>query len=456
MPHLRLAAPFALLVSALPLIAQDWRAGYPPAEPGARNGTRMAFDAARNELVLFGGQSPTATLLADTHVWNGTTWTPRSPAASPIARQNHEMCYDSVRQRVVLWGGLAGVAMLTDTWEWNGATWSQVVTPAFPSGRIGANLVFDGSRSLLFGGNGTGGARNDLWSFNGTAWTQLAPATVPPARYYHAMASNGAGEVIVFGGFQSGVGYGNTTWRFDGTNWSQQAPTTSPSARGASPMVWDPVHSRYLLWGGTDSFFTAYEDTWAFAGGQWTQLPTTRSPAGRSRSGVAWYGPQQRFVLYGGNYVQMGDLRATPMWEFGSDLASFVRWGPSVCPSIDPPVLRAVNQPAIGQTFQANVESFSWVHGFVLVGLSTTAWNGGTLPFDLAVYGTWPNCMLRVSPDSSSYLGFGLATPWSLAIPNDLGLVGTEFHLQGFTFGAGNFPTNLSTANAATLVVGRS
>ncbi|MCC6990898.1 MAG: hypothetical protein IT181_17965 [Acidobacteria bacterium] len=108
----------------------------------------------------------------------------------------------------------------------------------------------------------------------------------------------------------------------------------------------------------------------------------------------------------------------------------------------------------IGTTFQARIDSFSWIHAFMLMGLSTTTWSGGALPYDLVTFGTWPNCMLRVSDNVSLYLGFGQSQPWTLNVPNQAGLLGMTFHLQGFTFGAGNFPTNLSAANAATLVVG--
>jgi len=414
----------------------------------------MAFDAQRGELVLFGGQVSPSPVSNETFAWNGTAWAQRFPAASPIGRQNHELCYDSLRQRVVLHGGQSGFTVLGDTWEWNGTNWSQVVTPASPPARAFPAMVFDGTRTLLFGGGNSASPRNDLWSFNGTAWTQVATANAPPPRYYHSMASNGLGEVLLFGGFEPTSGYTNPTWRFDGTNWAQVNPASSPSARGQATLVFDPVNARYLLWSGSNSFFQALEDTWSYAAGQWTQLTTVRSPSSRARGGAAWFQPQQRLVVYGANYLQNADLRSTPMWEFGSGLASFVRWGPSVCPAIDPPWLRAAaSQPTIGSLFRANLESFSWVHGFVVLGLSTTTWSGGPLPFDLQAYGTWPNCLLRVSPDATAYIGFNLSSPWTLQIPNSPGLVGTTLHMQGFTFGAGSFPTNLSTANAATFVI---
>jgi hypothetical protein len=455
----RSSYPFALALTALaPMTAnaQDWRQSYPAAMPNARTGCRMACDVARNELVLFGGQSPTPATLNETWTWNGSNWTQRSPANSPSARIEAAMAWDATRQRVVLYGGQSGVAVLGDTWEWNGTTWTQMAPATTPPARLFAGFAWDGARTLLFGGGNSSLPRNDTWSWNGTNWTQLATASAPSPRYYNTMASNGAGEAILFGGFDPTLGYQNSTWRFDGTNWSQISPATQPSARGVAGMTWDPVHSRYLLWGGADSFFTTLEDTWSFAGGaagQWTQLTTARSPSSRARFAAAWYAPQQRFVVFGGTYLQNANLRSTPMWEFGSSLASFVRFAPSVCPSLDPPVLNAISQPTVGGVLQTRLESVVAIPGFVIMGLSNTAWSGGGLPYDLSAIGTQPGCFLQVSTDATLFLGVGTSLPWSLTIPNVPAYVGTQFYVQGFNFGQGTFPTNLGTSNAAAAVV---
>lgn len=449
------SAPLVTAIACGLLSAQDWRPSYPATDPGARIGTNMAFDAARGELVLFGGRISPNPADNATWTWNGATWTQRSPAASPTARQSHAMCYDSLRSRVVLYGGLAGTGALADTWEWDGANWTQRNPAASPPARYWPVVVFDGAHTVLFGGGNSAQPRNDTWTYDGATWAQVTTANAPSPRYYQSMASNGAGEVLLFGGFDPMQGYLGDTWTWNGSNWSAVTSAAAPGARGRASTCYDSQNGRYLLCSGTDSFFAALEDTWAFAGGQWTQLTTQRSPSSRGAGGAAWFAPRNRFVVYSADYLSSFDLKSTPMWEFGSGLASFVRWGPSVCPAIDPPVLRAhQSQPAPGTAFQARVDSFSWIHAFVLVGLSTTSWSGGPLPYDLVAFGTWPNCLLRVRDDTALYLGFGQSQPWTLNVPNQPGLLGVTFHLQGFTFGAGSFPTNLSTANAATLVIG--
>ena len=72
--------------------------------------------------MLFGGYGGRGGL-GDTWTWNGTDWTQRAPAQSPPPRYDHAMAYDSARQRLVLFGGITP-DFLADTWTWDGSTWS--------------------------------------------------------------------------------------------------------------------------------------------------------------------------------------------------------------------------------------------------------------------------------------------------------------------------------------------
>jgi hypothetical protein len=99
----------------------------------------MAYDAARQRVVLFGGYG-----LADTWEWDGTTWVQRNPVTNPGWRRYHAMAYHEARRRVVLTGDfLAG-----DTWEWDGTDWQQVSS----RGGMGA-MAYDAARQrvVLFG-----------------------------------------------------------------------------------------------------------------------------------------------------------------------------------------------------------------------------------------------------------------------------------------------------------------
>ena len=76
--------------------------------PGARYSHSMAYDSARQVVVLFGGNrnaSWPSGALSDTWEWDGNTWTQRQPANSPGPRGHGVMVYDSVRGVCVYYGG---------------------------------------------------------------------------------------------------------------------------------------------------------------------------------------------------------------------------------------------------------------------------------------------------------------------------------------------------------------
>jgi uncharacterized protein (TIGR03437 family) len=88
----------------------------------------VAYDSARGQVVLFGGQlilSP----LNDTWVWDGSNWTEESPQTSPSPRFGIAMAYDSVHDETVLFGGTTLSEDFSDTWTWIDAA----LPPAGPS-----------------------------------------------------------------------------------------------------------------------------------------------------------------------------------------------------------------------------------------------------------------------------------------------------------------------------------
>src|SRR5881296_1151797 len=91
--------------------------------PTARDESAMAYDAARKQVVLFGGSA--SGILSDTWVWDGQLWT-QSENMGPPARISHALAFDSIRERVVLFGGTDGARFLPDTWEWDGTEWTQI------------------------------------------------------------------------------------------------------------------------------------------------------------------------------------------------------------------------------------------------------------------------------------------------------------------------------------------
>src|SRR5688572_4916037 len=71
-----------------------------------RSDVPMAYDAARQRIVLFGGRIDSGVApLGQTWEWDGSSWSLQNPAASPPPRHSHALAYDAARQRIVLFGG---------------------------------------------------------------------------------------------------------------------------------------------------------------------------------------------------------------------------------------------------------------------------------------------------------------------------------------------------------------
>src|SRR5207244_2155101 len=72
--------------------------------------------------VISSGKQIRVTFFNDTWVWDGTTWIQKFPATSPSPRVHAGMAYDKARQQVVLFGGANNpiTLVLGDTWVWDG------------------------------------------------------------------------------------------------------------------------------------------------------------------------------------------------------------------------------------------------------------------------------------------------------------------------------------------------
>jgi hypothetical protein len=157
--------------------------------PSMREGHGMATQG--SNVVLFGGAPYIgATDLADTWVFDGTTWTQKIVSQHPSARDSHAMA--AFGSKVLLFGGEVASGQsftpLAETWIWDGSTWTQYTGTPQPSARFYSSMATFGNEVVLFGGNGAGGAIAETWVWNGTGWAQQT-VTGPGARCGHALAS---------------------------------------------------------------------------------------------------------------------------------------------------------------------------------------------------------------------------------------------------------------------------
>ncbi|MCX7019250.1 MAG: kelch repeat-containing protein [Candidatus Sumerlaeota bacterium] len=308
---IRRALTALCLISAI-IVLPDRASGSP--EPswvsvGFRGvSSAMAYDSARNRVVLFGGVSIDESIreVNETWEWDGASWMQLHPAVSPPARDGHAMAFDTVRRRVVLFGGVAGSFYYNDTWEWDGTNWTQCMPANSPSPRSEHAMVWDVSRNRVFlfaGGHGITD-ESDTWEWDGSNWTQLAPLNAPPGRRAHAMAYDaGRDRIVLFGGYDHlGMSYDylDDTWEWNGVDWDERTPVTVPAARSLCAMAYDLTHNRIVMFGGLESTDAPSDSTWLWDGVNWTQPLIVTKPDARRGHAMVWHDILNRVVLFGG------------------------------------------------------------------------------------------------------------------------------------------------------------
>lgn len=189
-----------------------WVMTAPLARPPARHGARMAYDAARKQIVLFGGQTPT-TFLQDTWSYDGVTWTQHSISVPPAPRDEHAMAYDPVRRVVVLHGGKGFNGAFDDTWEWDGANWTPSSTISVGA-RSGHRMAYDTTRNrlVLYGRN----VPVDVWERAGTSWASVPSSLGPTMTSAMAFDPRQQYTVVIAPVMPSGS---SEVWLWDGRGW---------------------------------------------------------------------------------------------------------------------------------------------------------------------------------------------------------------------------------------------
>ena len=246
--------------------------------PTPRFGAAIAYDAIRQRVVLYGGQSgtfPNIVVFTDTWEWDGTSWTQRA-TTGPTSRVHQTMAFDRARGRVVLYGGFNAAAQqeLRDVWEWDGTSWQQTGSSS-AAGTIARGTAYDERTSALylFSVGSTGTLSANRW--NGTALTPAAAATPPCAPIQPQLVSLGSNPggllLYVHGCDPSGTAVEPQTWRWDGTTWTR-VTGTQPPVRYNSAMAYDRDRGRVVLYGGEVAQGTPdLADTWEFDGTTWSR-----------------------------------------------------------------------------------------------------------------------------------------------------------------------------------------
>lgn len=248
--------------------AGEWQRESLSLAPPPRSYSAIATDSKRNEVVLFGGLSEEFNALGDTWIWNGSSWRDATPAVtlppalSPPPRQGTALAYDAVREQIVLFGGWESDVnqLLADTWTWNGTSWELRILAGPPAVKNHA-MTYDAARQevVLYGGiDAAGEIRGETWTWNGAQWSMKSPPGSPPAAAASVMVYDPTvRRVLLFGGLGNPE---TAVWAWDGSTWTKFDFASAPARRSFSMMTFVPELGGSLLFGGLGSGYR--DDTW--------------------------------------------------------------------------------------------------------------------------------------------------------------------------------------------------
>jgi hypothetical protein len=469
--HLHRAFALPLLAATAPLCAQNglWAQLAYPASPSPRLGAALAYDTARDRLVLVGGTPNQAFAFQETWENDGATWllrTTTGPRGSAIWYPQEYLAavYDQQRQRVLAVQSDVSTGAI-QTWEWDGSAWLHRAPALSPPGRNGFALAYDSARgrAILFGGTAGGAHFADTWEWDGTTWVQRANGG-PAPRQLAAMAFDSVRNVtVLFGGRVNGSSpatFGDT-WEWNGQFWLEHFGATGPAPRRAHGMTFDSARGVTVMHGGSNPTSVGggtWTDTWEWNGVQWTNRQATTPAA--TWAPLAFDGARQRVVMFGGEGV-FGQVHDTTFAYTATAIAAAATaYGAGCAGPAGVPVLAAQpgSVPRLGATLQLRLTSLptgglnvpiGWV------GFDDQQWNGLPLPLALDPLG-FPGCQALLAPVSAYTLSNVAGTAdWPLAIPFLPAFAGFEFFAQGSVFVPGFNPGGLVFSNAVACTVGR-
>lgn len=161
-------------------VGGNWTQLSPGVVPPARVDFAMAGSSAATIILMYGGKG-TNSCFGDTWIWSGTAtgdWIHQTPGTQPPYLADSCMCYDASNSTFVMFGGQTDDGLLPpETWIWtggNGGNWTLAKPAVSPPGRVGAQMSYDGTHVIMFGGYGTAqNLFNHTWVWEGGA----TPAT---------------------------------------------------------------------------------------------------------------------------------------------------------------------------------------------------------------------------------------------------------------------------------------
>lgn len=251
-----------------------WHDVSPTNPPEGRLYHDLAYSSVHGGAVLVGGlpQLEFVSAKNDVWLWNGA-WTELAPGGDELPiLYGHGLAFDSAREQLVLYGGY-GEDENRHVWELDGAGWKDRGELAISPGSVDMfSMAYDAAheRTFVFGGVSPAGVsdnpfvpRSDqtyLWSGNG--WSSVTAKRPSPRSGMASAYDSKRGRIVLFGG-TDGEFYDDETWEYADGSFEHRRPLRSPPARESARMAYDAARDRVVLFGGFGD--SDGDDTWTYA-----------------------------------------------------------------------------------------------------------------------------------------------------------------------------------------------
>jgi hypothetical protein len=315
----------ALMVLVIPPVYAD--TGWTQVTASAGWSARGYFSSVvlpDGSIILTGGRDTSGNNLND--VWqspdNGATWEQVTAHAGWTPRLVH--CTVALPDgSIVLIGGADSTGVTNDVWRStdDGATWMRMTAHAgwTPRESLSSVAMPDGS-IIVSGGTLPGGYTqfNDIWrsTDEGATWTEVTSHAGWRERYGHSSVVMPDGSIVVTGGYTFGPTYANDVWRSTdyGLTWTQVNGSAGWQPRYFHSMASEPDGS-ILLFGGSHNLIY-FHDVWRSGdnGATWSLVQPDAGWTAREGQGSV--------VMLDGSIVLMGGFNGrfwNDVWQMVPD-----------------------------------------------------------------------------------------------------------------------------------------
>lgn len=297
-----------------------WAQRFPAHSPAKRSAQGMAFDTARDRVVIFGGRDSDTHVFGDTWVYDLHDWTELFPSTAPAARQIPGMAYDPLRDRVVMFGGNKPASdgvnfdALYDMWEFDGTNWRQVMTEG--PHVIKPMLVWDGLRHQMVMMGIDTEAKTLMYTYDPAraTWDQVKPTNQAPCANEAALVYMEHDQLLALVGGVCDAVY-DTAYYYDGTNWLPFAAPLSVGYVYGHGLTYDVRRDEIVLFGGAESVFPPRASTYTYNGGDWHVREEVVRPVPRASTAFATDPINKAIWMFGG-LNQFGDAYLDDFWRY--------------------------------------------------------------------------------------------------------------------------------------------